>query len=496
MTVQTGSDGWPGAGAGGGPAGGPGGEELLPATRRALLHRVAVGQRDGRAPSLVGAVVRDGALVWCGSRSMIEGHAPDADTQYRIGSLTKSFVAVQVMRLRDEGLVDLADPLARHLPELTAPSRAGADPGGSGLDVAGLRAAGALTVGQLLSHTSGIASETPAPWWERTPGDLRPELADLLGTDPVKHPAGRRYHYSNPGFALLGALVERMRGTHWYEALRAEVLEPLGMARTTLLPQAPAAGGFAVHPWADVMRPEAVEDTGRMAPAGQLWSTAGDLARWAAFLTAGREGVLSAATLEEMRRPAAPPETPDAGYGLGLQLSRYGTRRLSGHTGSMPGFLATLWVSPQERVGAVVLANATSGPQVDAIAADLLAITADSEPVLPPAWRPADSLPPELLELAGPWYWGTSAYAMRVDADGGLSLGPLNGQGRGTRFHVEHDGPGGTWIGLEGYYAGERLRPVRRPDGALSHLDLGSFVFTREPYDPSAPVPGGFPGWS
>lgn len=502
MTVRAGTEGLggqPGGGSSAGPGGGAGdGGELLPSTRRALLQRVAVGQRDGRAPSLVGAVVRDGSLVWCGSRSMIEGHAPDADTQYRIGSLTKSFVAVLVMRLRDEGLIDLADPLSRHLPETTAPSRPGsaADLGGTGLDADGLRAAGRLTVAQLLSHTSGIASETPGPWWERTPGDLRPELADVLGADPVKHPAGRRYHYSNPGFALLGALVERLRGTHWYEALRAEVLEPLGMSRTTLLPQAPAAGGFAVHPWADVMRPEAVQDTGLMAPAGQLWSTAGDLARWAAFLTDGRAGVLGEATLEEMRRPAAPPEDPGGGYGLGLQLGQYGKRRLSGHTGSMPGFLATLWVSPQERVGAIVLANATSGPQVGTIAADLLAITADAEPVLPPAWRPADSLPPELLELAGPWYWGTNAYALRVHADGGLSLGPLTGSGRAARFHVEHNGTGDTWIGREGYYAGERLRPVRRPDGSLSHLDLGSFVFTREPYDPAAPVPGGFPGWS
>jgi D-alanyl-D-alanine carboxypeptidase len=57
---------------------------------------------------------------------------------------------------------------------------------------------------------------------------------------------------------------------------------------------------------------------------------------------------------------------------------------------------------------------------------------------------------------------------------------------------VEHDG---TWTGREGYYAGETLRPVRRADGSLSHLDLGSFVFTREPYDAVAPVPGGFPGW-
>ncbi|MBY8879152.1 beta-lactamase family protein [Streptomyces sp. PLK6-54] len=450
---------------------------MLPATRRALTHRVAVGQAEGRTPSLVAAVVRDGRPVWTGSRSMIEGHAPAADTQYRIGSLTKTFVAVLVMRLRDEGRLELTDPVARHLP-----------------DTDGADGAVGVTIGQLLAHTSGLASETPGPWWERTPGALRPELADILGPDPAKHAPGRHYHYSNPGYALLGAVVEKLRGMPWGEVLATEVLRPLGMDRTTLLPQAPAAGGFAVHPWADVMVPETVQETGRMAPAGQLWSTAADLSRWAGFLAAGRDGVLSAGTVEEMRLPAAPPQAvdPDGGYGLGLQLLRRNGRQLVGHTGSMPGFLAALWVSVEDGTGALALANCTSGPAVSAVAADLLAITVEAEPVFPAAWRPAEDIDPTLLELAGPWYWGTSGFALRVRAGGELHLAPLTGQGRGSRFHVE---PDGTWTGREGYYAGETLRVVRRGDGSLSHLDLGSFVFTREPYDPSAPVPGGFPGW-
>jgi D-alanyl-D-alanine carboxypeptidase len=450
--------------------------ELLPGTRRRLMHRVATGQAQGRTPSLVGAVVRGGRMVWTGSASMIEGHAPDADTQYRIGSITKTFVAVLVMRLREEGLLDLTDRVARHLPET-------------------VDAVGEVTVGQLLAHTSGLASETPSPWWERTPGGLRPELADVLGAAPAKHGPGRRHHYSNPGYALLGALVERLRGRAWGEVLASEVLAPLGMDRTTLLPQAPAAGGFAVHPWADVMVPETVEETGRMAPAGQLWSTAADLARWAGFLAAGHDEVLKASVVEQMRLPAAPPEAtdPDGGYGLGLQLLRRDGRDLAGHTGSMPGFLAAVWVSPQEGVGALAMANCTSGLAVGGLAADLLAITANAEPRFLTAWRPAEDIGQDLLELAGPWYWGTAGFALRVRSGSELHLAPLTGQGRGSRFHVEHDG---TWTGREGYYAGETLRPVRGPDGSLSHLDLGSFVFTREPYDTAAPIPGGFPGWS
>ena len=113
----------------------------------------------------------------------MEGEVPDGDVQYRIGSITKTFTAVLVMRLRDEGLLDLADPLEKHLP-------------GTGV--------GEVTVVDLLAHRAGLAAETPGPWWERTPGSLRPGLADILGERPFVHPVGRRFHYSNPGAGRRG----------------------------------------------------------------------------------------------------------------------------------------------------------------------------------------------------------------------------------------------------------------------------------------------------
>ncbi|WP_416970146.1 serine hydrolase domain-containing protein [Streptomyces sp. 4F14] len=452
-------------------------EELLPSTRRALLHRIAVAQSEGRAPSLVAAVVRGGRIVWEGSRTSVEGHGPDGDVQYRIGSITKTFTAVLVLRLRDEGLIDLGDPLEKHL-------------AGTGV--------GEVTVAELLAHSGGLAAESPAPWWERTPGTLRPELADVLGERPAPHPAGRRFHYSNPGYTLLGALVEELRGAPWEEVLRREVLEPLGLNRTGARPEMPHAGGWAVHPWADALLPEAVEDLGRMAPAGQLWSTTRDLARFALFLTNGDDRVLSAGTVREMRAPAAPSEAEDlavgAGYGLGLQVQHQGGRVLVGHSGSLPGFLANLTIAVADDVAAVALANCTSGPLLASLGADLVRIVAEAEPRIPEPWKPLTDVDPGTLELVGPWYWGTHAFVLRWTADGRLSLGPLARAGRQSRFEPNADG---TWTGLEGYYAGERLTPVRRPDGTLSHLDLGSFVFTRQPYDDDAVVPGGVDpeGW-
>ncbi|MFH9987783.1 serine hydrolase domain-containing protein [Streptomyces luteogriseus] len=451
--------------------------ELLPGTRRALLHRIAVAQAEGRAPSLVAAVVRDGTTVWTGARTSVEGHAADENVQYRIGSITKTFTAVLVLRLRDEGALDLGDPLEKHLP-------------GTGV--------GEATVAELLAHTGGLAAETPGPWWERSPGSLRPELADVLGERPLLTPPGRRFHYSNPGYALLGALIEKLRGAPWEVVLRREVLEPLGLHRTSVRPQAPHAGGWAVHPWADVMLPEPTEDLGRMAPAGQLWSTTGDLARFAVFLVNGDERVLSAESLREMRTPAAPHEAADVASGyaycLGMEIRRRNGRSLVGHTGSLPGFLACLMISVEDDVAAIALANSTSGPLLFAVAADLVRIVAEAEPRIPAPWKPLGDVDPSLLELTGQWYWGTHAFALRLTADGLMSLGPLTGAGRRSRFRPNGDG---TWTGLEGYYAGELLKAVRRPDGSVGHLDLGSFVFTRQPYDEGASVPGGVDpeGW-
>ena len=123
------------------------------------------------------------------------------------------------------------------------------------------------------------------------------------------------------------------------------------MARHHAAAQAPHARGFAVHPWADVMQLEPAEHTGLMAPAGELWSTAEDLCRFAAFLLDGDDRVLPAATLAEMRTPAAPPgdEAWAAATGSACSLFRQDRRLLYGHSGSMPGFLATLCVSPGRR---------------------------------------------------------------------------------------------------------------------------------------------------
>jgi CubicO group peptidase (beta-lactamase class C family) len=437
-------------------------EAVLPTTARTLLARTARVQRDGRAPSLVAGVVRDGGLAWSAGRGDVP--EPHTDVQYRLGSISKTVTAVAVMRLRDEGRLHLDDPLDRHLPGTPFGDR---------------------TVGQLLSHLAGASAESPGGWWERTPGGSLPDLG--LAPDDVVLGAARRFHYSNLGFGLLGELVARLRGMSWEDAVTAEVLAPLEMTRTTPRPVAPAAQGHAVHPWADVVLPEPEHHAGVMAAAGQLWATLADLGRFAAFLLGDTGEVLAPGTLEEMTVPAGVDSSAPgwSAYGLGLQVLRVDGRTLVGHGGSMPGFLAGVFVDRDEQTGAVSLANTTTG--LDPVAFGLLQDLRAAEPRIVDPWAPSPA--PVPLERLGVWFWGPAPYALRAVGGGLLHLGPLGGRnGRASRFRQAEDG---SWRGLDGYFAGETLRI------AGDHLNLGTFVFTRSPYDPEAPVPGGVDerGW-
>ena len=437
-------------------------------TRRELSHRLAVEQAERRLPSVAAGLVRGGALVWSDAVGTLDGRAggtpADPGTQYRIGSITKTFVAVEVLRLRDEGRLELNDPIGAHLGD--APH-------------------GHVTVAQLLSHTSGLQAETAGPWWERVAGG---SWADLVASQPrLLFRPGARFHYSNVGYAVLGELVGRLRGVPWHDAVEEGLLRPLGMARTTTRPQEPAAQGWGVHPLADVLHVEPEHDAGAMAPAGQFWSTVEDLSRWAAFAAGHTSGLLAPETLEEMRLPIAVNDLPGAAWtgahGLGWQVWNVDGVRYAGHGGSMPGFLAGLRASAETGDGVVVLANATSGLR-PSLAEDLLRLLAEREPVAPQPWS-ADGEQAATLDLVGEWYWGTAGYTLSVTREGRLVLGAPGVQ-RGSRFRPVEGG----WIGLDGYFEGELLTAVHDEAGRVSHLDLGSFRFTRTPYDPAADIPG------
>ncbi len=430
----------------------------------------------GHLPSVAAACFAGPRRLWTGangSHATIAGADADADLQYRIGSITKTLTAVAVMRLRDAGQLALSDPVSRFVAD--APF-------------------GGHTLHALLAHHSGMPSEPVGPWWERNTGVDRATLWQRNAGRTDLFAAGERYHYSNVAFALLGAVVEDISGLDWMAHLQAQLLGPLGMTSTTYAPGPHAAEGTSWTPDGRLMA-EPSEETGAMAPAGQLWSTVADLARWGAFLAVGHPEVLSPASLVEMQTvQSGDPDTQHEGaYGLGHRLTWAPSGTLVGHSGSMPGFLADLLVNARTGVGAVVLTNATVMARPHDTARQLLtwaeqqAAPGSGPEVTPWGAQPLlaripDGPAPSIDELLGRWYWGNTPFELTA-TEHGFCLR----QQQETSWHFRAV-DGDTYLGLTGYHAGETLHVVRADDGVVSHLEVATFVLTRVPHDRTPPI--------
>src|SRR5262249_880145 len=155
-----------------------------------------------------------------------------------------------------------------------------------------------------------------------------------------------------------------------------------GLERTTWLEQAPAAQGYLVDEYAGTARREPHMDMVGVAAMGQLWSTVGDLCRWATFLVDGKDGVLSRETLDEMWFPQVivDPDEWTRGWGLGIQLAHAGGRVFGGHGGAMPGFLAGVLVHRGSGVGAAALTNGGTRGPMPQLALELIQKTLELRP--------------------------------------------------------------------------------------------------------------------
>ena len=435
---------------------------LRPATAQRIDSLVDQAQAAGRVPSLILGVVRDGRLAHVASAG--DTPVPDPDLQYRIGSITKTMTAVLLLRRRDEGRLDLDDPLERHLP-------------GTPL--------GELRLRQLLGHAAGLQREPDGQWWERSAGVDLDTLLARLTPEKIAYPPHRVFHYSNLAYGVLGAVLERVADAPWWELARAELLDPLGMTRTSYQATEPFARGYVVHPWHGTLREEPRTDTGAMAPAGQLWASLTDLARWAAFLADPVPEVLAPATLTEMCVPVALSDLDSwtAGYGLGLELYRVGERVFVGHGGSMPGYIATLSVHRPTRTGVVGFANAygfRSG-SLPALGRQVLDTVLDLEPAAVRPWRPAATAPTgEVAELTGRWWWMGREYEVTWDADADELVFTLLAPTGAVPWRFGRDAAG-RWRGRAGMNDGEVISIRRDPSGAVTALDIATFVFTRDP---------------
>jgi CubicO group peptidase (beta-lactamase class C family) len=425
-----------------------------------LSRRIRTVQSEQRLPALVGAVFQRGELVWSEAAGLanVEDERPvSVDDQFRVGSITKTFVAVAILQLRDEGALELDDPVERHVTEVP---HTGA------------------TLRRLLAHASGLQREPAGNVWATLElPDRDAFLASLAEAEQVLAP-GLAWHYSNLAFVLLGDVVGRLRGELPEEAIERTVLRPLGLERTSWLPLAPHAQGYLVEPWHDGVRREHHVELGALASLGQLWSTAGDLARWGDFMSEPDPAVLAADTAREMHAlQAMADEKWHRGWGLGVALLRSGDRIFGGHGGAMPGFLASLTWDRETRTGAVVLTNSGANAPVEVLGLELADHAATAFAVEPKEWRPADALPAELEGVVGRWWSEGEEMILQLRGDELQVPAAKAGEppSRLVREGVDR------YRTATGHFRGELLLVERDETGAATKLWWGTYPLTRGP---------------
>jgi len=380
---------------------------LLPAIREAVAQTFAADELVGLA---VGIVV-DGELVFgegFGARHIEAGGHVDIRTAFRIGSITKVFTAMTVLRLAERGLVDLDAPAADRLPELHTL-------------VYPTRDARRLTVRDMLSHTSGLPRNPDLPPLVPGRAPTRDDLMQAIdGLSLVRAP-GVDHEYSNLGFALLGHLIAATSARPYHDAIDQAILDPLAMRSTvwdlSVVPAERLAHGHGLDGGRTVVTRQTQH--GALDAAGGLFSTVEDLARFVGSQLAAwpprsddERAPLRRSTLREahglhtftsFRARTAPPllvatgiEGGVAGVGLGWQV-RHGCEQphVVTHNGATDGYHATISALPQAGVGIIVLGNA-GWADTDRIAEEIAGALERGGALAPRAPRAL----PELTRLA------------------------------------------------------------------------------------------------
>ncbi len=300
-------------------------------------------EKDG-GPGVAVLAARDGEIVFQHGVGLadVENRTPiTTGTKFRIGSVSKQFIAAAVLRLCDQGKLSIDDPLEKFFP--------------------GFPRGDAITLHHLLTHTSGIRSYTDKPeFLLLVTRPVKPDkLIAFFRADPPDFAPAAGYHYNNSGYFLAGEIVARTAGMPLDAALRALLFDPLDLKDTGVFlnasPPDAMARGYEV---ADGNPKPALDwDMSWAGGAGALYSTIGDLHRWCQALHGGR--VLKPESLKRMTTPIELPADADgAVYGYGVMLAPVHRLPCVSHGGGLHGWSSDLLYFPEQRCTIVALANA------------------------------------------------------------------------------------------------------------------------------------------
>jgi CubicO group peptidase (beta-lactamase class C family) len=388
-------------------------------------------------PGAAVAVALDGALIverGYGVTRRNGGRPVDADTFFRIGSITKQLTAAAVLQQVELGTVALDNPVTEYVPEL---------------ELAGQWPADRITVRHLLTHSSAYPDQIFEPAGA-TGDDALGEWAAQQSEVALHAPPGNFFNYSNPNFNLAGLVVERASGLPYRRYMAEQVLAPAGMTRTTFDPAAVIADGnysyghFASPGGLETVYAPDDYDNAVYAPAGYAFSTAGDLVRWALGLLDGGGPVLTPPSAELMQSPQIDLELiPGYSYGYGVFIEPFGELTLRQHGGNIWGWGAYLVWEAEHRFAVAVLANTFESLPA---AAYCIADYALAQGSAPPPPDPSD--PAAWSRFEGVWDFTTrTSYPLEgeitVEDDDELSLFLWDvHSGWTAAFTLEHAGYG------------------------------------------------------
>jgi CubicO group peptidase (beta-lactamase class C family) len=327
--------------------------------------------RAGHVPGAAWGIVIDGELAHTGVTGLrdVDAKAPvDKDTVFRIASMTKSFTAMSILKLRDAGKLALDDPAERYVPELKGLRYPTTD-------------SPRITIRHLLTHSEGFPEDNP--WGDQQLSETDESLSRMMREGiPFSNPPGVAYEYSNYGFAILGRIVSRVSGQPYEEYVARHILQPLGMSSTTLHPDKVPADRRAVgYRWEDERwKVEPPLPHGSFGAMGGMLTSLRDLGAYVAvFLDAwpprdgAERGPIGRASLREMQQPWRPAGTrvvldkanvaahlTASAYGYGLRITQTCQyRTMVSHGGGLPGYGTFMQWLPDYGVGIIAFGNLT-----------------------------------------------------------------------------------------------------------------------------------------
>ncbi len=309
----------------------------------AKIDAIMAGIYKPGEPGAAIIVRKDGQTVFrkgYGTADLELGVPIEPDMVFRLGSITKQFTAVSILMLAQEGKLGLQDEITKFLPDYPTQGKR-------------------ITVEHLLTHTSGIQSYTDMPEWLplwRKDFTVK-ELVDFFKDKPMQFEPGRSWAYSNSGYILLGAIIEKVSGKTYEEFVTEKIFKPLGMKGSTygsterIIPRRipgyqAGKGGFVNAPYLSMTQPYA---------AGSLLSTVDDLAVWSDAVFAGK--LVRKEWLDKAFTPYTLANGESTGYGYGWLVGDFAGHRSIEHGGGINGFSTYEMTLPEDRIFVAILTN-------------------------------------------------------------------------------------------------------------------------------------------